>query len=173
VQTQYFHTVYHTDEDVLLGAPTGSGKTVAAELAIMRLLLRHRGRRKVVYVAPMKALARERLRDWREKFGGRGPLGIGARIVELTGDVTPDMGALASADIIITTPEKWDGVSRSWRKRDYVKSVGLVILDEVLTCAFSFFHLLATYSLLVPLSLLYLLLSRCTCWGRSAGRCWR
>jgi len=31
-----------------------------------------------------------------------------------------------SADIIVTTPEKWDGVSRSWRTRDYVRSVSLV-----------------------------------------------
>lgn len=36
VQTQVFHTLYHTDTNVLLGAPTGSGKTVAAELAIFR-----------------------------------------------------------------------------------------------------------------------------------------
>ena len=36
VQTQIFHPLYHTDCNVLLGAPTGSGKTVAAELAIFR-----------------------------------------------------------------------------------------------------------------------------------------
>lgn len=37
IQTQIFHTLYHTDCNVLLGAPTGSGKTVAAELAIFRI----------------------------------------------------------------------------------------------------------------------------------------
>ena len=37
VQTQIFHTLYHNDCNVLLGAPTGSGKTVAAELAIFRV----------------------------------------------------------------------------------------------------------------------------------------
>lgn len=37
IQTQIFHVLYHTDTNVLLGAPTGSGKTVAAEMAIFRV----------------------------------------------------------------------------------------------------------------------------------------
>ena len=37
IQTQIFHVLYHTDCNVLLGAPTGSGKTIAAELAIFRV----------------------------------------------------------------------------------------------------------------------------------------
>ncbi len=43
-------------------------------------------------------------------------------VEELTGDSAPDQAALARADILITTPEKWDGVSRAWQKRDYVKA---------------------------------------------------
>lgn len=38
----------------------------------------------------------------------------------MTGDFTPDLMALLSADIIISTPEKWDGISRSWHSRSYV-----------------------------------------------------
>jgi replicative superfamily II helicase len=34
IQTQIFHTLYHTSANALIGAPTGSGKTVAAELAM-------------------------------------------------------------------------------------------------------------------------------------------
>ena len=37
IQTQLFHIMYHSDHNVLLGAPTGSGKTIAAELAIFRV----------------------------------------------------------------------------------------------------------------------------------------
>jgi antiviral helicase SLH1 len=34
MQTMIFHCLYHTSSNVLLGSPTGSGKTVAAELAM-------------------------------------------------------------------------------------------------------------------------------------------
>lgn len=48
-----------------------------------------------------------------------------------TGDYTPDLRALLAADIIIATPEKWDGISRNWQSRAYVKKVGLLIIDEI------------------------------------------
>jgi replicative superfamily II helicase len=38
---------------------------------------------------------------------------------------------LQSADVITTTPEKWDGISRNWQNRSYVKQVGLIIIDEI------------------------------------------
>lgn len=50
---QAFHTLYHTDDNVLLGAPTGSGKTISAELTMMRLFRQHPDM-KVIYIAPLK-----------------------------------------------------------------------------------------------------------------------
>ncbi|PHH71146.1 hypothetical protein CDD80_5490 [Ophiocordyceps camponoti-rufipedis] len=126
MQTQIFHTLYHTAANVLLGSPTGSGKTVAAELALW-WARRERPGAKVVYIAPMKALVRERVRDWGQRLAR--PLGL--RLVELTGDSTPETRTIKEADIIVTTPEKWDGISRSWQTRDYVRKVGLVIIDEI------------------------------------------
>ena len=126
MQTQLFHCMYHTAANVLLGSPTGSGKTVAAELA-MWWAFRERPGSKVVYIAPMKALVRERVLDWRTRLAR--PLGL--RLVELTGDNTPDTSTIRTADIIITTPEKWDGISRSWQTRSYVQQVSLVIIDEI------------------------------------------
>ena len=41
------------------------------------------------------------------------------------------MRALLAADVIICTPEKWDGISRNWQKRSYVKKVALVVIDEI------------------------------------------
>ncbi|KAH8093028.1 hypothetical protein JL720_5202 [Aureococcus anophagefferens] len=113
-------------------APDGSGKTCLAELAIFKLL-NDRGDQKLkaVYVAPLKALARERLKDWRKKFGEK----LGLSVLELTGDATPDARALRDADVLITTPEKWDGVTRQWRRRDYARHAALLcallVIDEI------------------------------------------
>ncbi|MCJ1472691.1 hypothetical protein MMC13_001340 [Lambiella insularis] len=126
MQTQIFHTLYHTSANVLLGSPTGSGKTIAAELA-MWWAFREKPGSKVVYIAPMKALVRERVQDWRKRLTQR----MGLKLVELTGDNTPDTRTIRDADIIITTPEKWDGISRSWQTRGYVRQVSLVIIDEI------------------------------------------
>ncbi|KAI9773192.1 MAG: hypothetical protein M1835_006186, partial [Candelina submexicana] len=126
MQTQIFHCLYHTSANVLLGSPTGSGKTIAAELA-MWWAFREKPGSKVVYIAPMKALVRERVQDWRKRLTQQ----MGLKLVELTGDNTPDTRTIRNADIIITTPEKWDGISRSWQTRGYVRQVSLIIIDEI------------------------------------------
>uniref|UniRef100_A0AAQ5X6T8 Activating signal cointegrator 1 complex subunit 3 n=1 Tax=Amphiprion ocellaris TaxID=80972 RepID=A0AAQ5X6T8_AMPOC len=126
IQTQIFHTLYHTDTNVLLGAPTGSGKTIAAEMAMFRVFNKYPSS-KVVYIAPLKALVRERIEDWKIRIEEK----LGKKVIELTGDVTPDMKAIAQADLIVTTPEKWDGVSRSWQNRSYVQKVAILIIDEI------------------------------------------
>ncbi|KAK7072359.1 activating signal cointegrator 1 complex subunit [Halocaridina rubra] len=126
IQTQLFHCLYHTDNNVLLGAPTGSGKTIAAEIAMFRVF-RETPDAKIVYIAPLKALVRERVEDWKVRI----EMKLGKKVVELTGDVSPDVRAIQSSHVIITTPEKWDGISRSWQTRNYVKEVSLIIIDEI------------------------------------------
>ncbi|KAJ9599656.1 hypothetical protein L9F63_026491, partial [Diploptera punctata] len=126
IQTQIFHCLYHTDNNVLLGAPTGSGKTIAAEVAMFRVFRVYPGC-KVVYIAPLKALVRERIEDWKVRL----EMKLNRKVVELTGDVTPDIRAISQADVIVTTPEKWDGISRSWQTRNYVRDVALIVIDEI------------------------------------------
>eukprot|EP01126_Amoeba_proteus_P012623 TRINITY_DN1519_c1_g1_i3.p1 TRINITY_DN1519_c1_g1~~TRINITY_DN1519_c1_g1_i3.p1 ORF type:complete len:1370 (-),score=289.41 TRINITY_DN1519_c1_g1_i3:112-4221(-) len=125
LQTQTFFTMYHTDSNALIGAPTGSGKTIVAELAMLRIF--RDTNLKVVYIGPLKALVRERIKDWKKRFSKL----LGKKVLELTGDYTPDIRALQTADIILTTPEKWDGISRHWQQRSYVKKVGLMVIDEI------------------------------------------
>ncbi|WVZ20273.1 hypothetical protein V8G54_007595, partial [Vigna mungo] len=125
IQTQSFHTLYHTDNNVLLGAPTGSGKTISAELAMLRLF-NTQPDMKVIYIAPLKAIVRERMSDWQKRLVSQ----LRKKMVEMTGDYTPDLMALLSADIIISTPEKWDGISQPHLQvenvRDEVGSFGLL-----------------------------------------------
>ena len=71
---------------------------------MLRLWSNHPGM-KAVYIAPLKALARERIEDWTRETSLRGVLG--KRVVELTGDTAPDAAIIQAADLLITTPEKW------------------------------------------------------------------
>ncbi|XP_050375603.1 DExH-box ATP-dependent RNA helicase DExH12-like [Argentina anserina] len=131
VQTQVFTVLYNSDDNVLVAAPTGSGKTICAEFAVLRNHQKasETGMR-VVYIAPIEGLAKERYTDWQKKFG-MGPKGLNLRVVELTGETTTDMKLLEKGQIIISTPEKWDALSRRWKQRKHVQQVSLFIIDEV------------------------------------------
>ncbi|NXO20217.1 HFM1 helicase, partial [Cisticola juncidis] len=129
-QSKALDDLLYTDRNFVVCAPTGSGKTVMFELAITRLLMEAPLpwlNIKVVYMAPIKALCSQRFDDWKEKFG---PLGLTCK--ELTGDtLMDDLFEIHHADIIITTPEKWDSMTRRWRDNSIVQLVRLFLIDEV------------------------------------------
>jgi ATP-dependent DNA helicase HFM1/MER3 len=79
-------------------------------------------------VAPVKALCSERLADWTDKFG---PLGLNCG--EITGDMDNRYySILRENQIILTTPEKWDSMTRHWRdNRGLVRHIKLILIDEV------------------------------------------
>jgi replicative superfamily II helicase len=56
-----------TDENIVVTAPTGAGKTVLFELAMIRLWQKEK-EGQVVYIAPTKSLCTERANDWNAKF---------------------------------------------------------------------------------------------------------
>uniref|UniRef100_A0A1J3DRP2 RNA helicase n=1 Tax=Noccaea caerulescens TaxID=107243 RepID=A0A1J3DRP2_NOCCA len=128
VQTQVFTVLYNTNDNVLVAAPTGSGKTICAEFAILK---NHQegpdATMRVVYIAPLEAIAKEQFRIWERKFGK----GLGLRVVELTGETALDLKLLEKGQIIISTPEKWDALSRRWKQRKYIQQVSLFIVDEL------------------------------------------
>ncbi|KAK6516462.1 Sec63 [Arthrobotrys conoides] len=129
-QSKCFDAVFNSNTNIVLSSPTGSGKTVVMELAICRLMETFEpGTFKIIYQAPTKALCAERKRDWEKKFT---PLGL--KCTELTGDTHfNQLAEVKNGDLIVTTPEKWDSVTRRWS--DHKKLLGLVRLflqiDEV------------------------------------------
>ncbi|XP_032103750.1 probable ATP-dependent DNA helicase HFM1 isoform X4 [Sapajus apella] len=130
IQSKAFDDLLYTDRNFVICAPTGSGKTVVFELAITRLLMEVPlpwSNVKIVYMAPIKALCSQRFDDWKEKFG---PIGLNCK--ELTGDtVMDDLFEIQHAHIIMTTPEKWDSMTRKWRDNSLVQLVRLFLIDEV------------------------------------------
>nr|XP_023887210.1 DExH-box ATP-dependent RNA helicase DExH12-like [Quercus suber]XP_023887211.1 DExH-box ATP-dependent RNA helicase DExH12-like [Quercus suber]XP_023887212.1 DExH-box ATP-dependent RNA helicase DExH12-like [Quercus suber]XP_023887213.1 DExH-box ATP-dependent RNA helicase DExH12-like [Quercus suber] len=129
VQTQVFAALFNTDDNILVAAPTGSGKTICAEFAILRNFQKGADSvMRVVYIAPLEALAKERYCDWERKFGKGG---LKMQVVELTGDSATDLKLVESGQIIISTPEKWDALSRRWKQRKQVQQVSLFIVDEL------------------------------------------
>ncbi|XP_030593292.1 U5 small nuclear ribonucleoprotein 200 kDa helicase [Archocentrus centrarchus] len=125
IQTQVFNAVYNSDDNVFVGAPTGSGKTICAEFAILRMLL-HNAEGRCVYITPMEALAEQVFIDWHQKFQDI----LNKKVVLLTGETSTDLKLLGKGDIIISTPDKWDILSRRWKQRKNVQNVSLFIVDE-------------------------------------------
>lgn len=134
IQTVVYPTAYHSNENLLICAPTGAGKTNVAMLTILRTIrahadqgVIHRDAFKIVYVAPMKALAAEMTANFGKKLA---PLGIAVR--ELTGDMQLTKTEMAATQILVTTPEKWDVVTRKGAGDvALISLVKLLIIDEV------------------------------------------
>jgi len=127
VQTQTFNALYSTDNNVLVAAPTGCGKTVCAEFA----LLRHWSKSdpgRAVYIAPFQELVDIRFQDWQKRLSH---LRGGKDIVKLTGELSSDLKLLEQGDLVLATPSQWDVVSRQWKRRKNVQNVELFIADEL------------------------------------------
>ncbi|KAG6907418.1 hypothetical protein DXG01_008990 [Tephrocybe rancida] len=110
-----FRKIVNSDVNMVASAPTGSGKTVLFELAIIRMLSLPSNKdrsSKCVYMAPTKKGS------------------------ELTGDTVHFgkgvWGDAKKASIIITTGEKWDSLTRNWGDHSQILSqIQLLLIDEV------------------------------------------
>lgn len=120
-------------KNVLLIAPTATGKTEAAILPILSMLItspeKHQPGIKIVYITPLRALNRdlmERLEWWCKKLD----IGVAVR----HGDTTiseRSKQARRPPDMLITTPETLQAILPGKVMRKHLKSVRWVIVDEV------------------------------------------
>jgi len=108
-------------ENVVLAIPTASGKTLVAELCMIKHVLEKGG--KALYMVPLRALASEKY----EEFKKYEELGI--KVAISTGDYDSSDPWLESYDIIVCTNEKADSLLR--HNAPWLRKVSIVIADEV------------------------------------------
>lgn len=103
------------ENNVLVAAPTGAGKTVVADFAVF---LAQQRNVKAFYTTPIKALSNQKYHDFCEQYGSKN-VGL------LTGDTSVN----PEADIVVMTTE----VLRNMLYENSItlNSLGFVILDEI------------------------------------------
>ncbi|KAK3060469.1 hypothetical protein LTS18_008484, partial [Coniosporium uncinatum] len=135
IQTRCYPTAFKDDGNMLICAPTGSGKTNVAMLTMLREIGKHRNPEtgeidldafKIVYIAPLKALVQEQVGNFGKRLE---PYGI--RVSELTGDRQLTKQQIADTQVIVTTPEKWDVITRKATDTSYTNLVRLICIDEI------------------------------------------
>jgi helicase len=112
-------------KSVLVSAPTASGKTLIATLAIISYLSKNKG--KVIYLSPLRALAAEKFLEFKklEKLA----IGNKIRVGISTGDFDNVEKKLEKNNILILTNEKMDAIIR--KGVEWIDEIGLVISDEI------------------------------------------
>jgi len=119
VQSLCLDLMLRSGKNVVVSAPTGAGKTVVLELAMIREMMNSNtwnDNCKVVYMAPTKALVNERYLDWKNKFQG-----MGIQVTELTSDTAwMEVKSVRDATIIITVsflPDCVEWLTRGRRRK--------------------------------------------------------
>ena len=112
--------------NILVTTPTSSGKTLIGLMGMINIL--NKGK-KVVYLTPLKALATEKLNEFKiiqnlSCFKNRK-----INIAISTGDYDSYGTELIDKDIIILTNEKMDSILR--HDANWIFDVGLFIIDEI------------------------------------------
>ncbi len=112
-------------KSILVSAPTASGKTLIAMLAMISFLSKNDG--KVIYLSPLRALAAEKFSEFKklEKV----TLGKKVKVSISTGDYENIEKNLEKSNVLILTNEKMDSIIR--HGAEWVEEIGLVIADEV------------------------------------------
>ena len=108
------------NKSLLICAPTASGKTLVATMAIANTL----GKGKAIYLVPLKALANEKYNEYKALLEN-----TDYKVVQSTGDIDSDSSYLANYDLLILTTEKLDSLLR--HKVSWINEVRTVVVDEI------------------------------------------
>lgn len=111
-----------TRESLVVAAPTASGKTFIAEMALLQAFLDGQG--KTLYLVPLKALAREKFEEFTRRYAASG-----LKVMLSTGDLDRAEPWLHQADLAIATNEKLDSLIR--HRAPWLRELTLVVADEV------------------------------------------
>ncbi len=109
-------------DSFVVAAPTASGKTLVAEMAMLQNFFERRG--KALYLVPLRALAREKFEDFTARLQG-----TGLRVMQSTGDFDSADPWLRQGDLVLTTNEKTDSLLR--HRAPWLREVRLIIADEI------------------------------------------
>lgn len=134
IQSRLYKTALDSDENLLLCAPTGAGKTNVALLCMMREIGKHINEDgtinaddfKIIYVAPMRSLVQEMVGNFGKRLAS-----YNLTVSELTGDHQLTREQIAATQIIVCTPEKWDIITRKGGEKTFTNLVRLIIIDEI------------------------------------------
>jgi len=112
-------------KSILVSAPTASGKTLTAILAMINYLSKNNG--KVIYLSPLRALAAEKFTEFKklEKVD----LGKKVKVGISTGDFENIEKNLEKNNVLVLTNEKMDSIIR--HSAEWIDEIGLVIADEI------------------------------------------
>jgi replicative superfamily II helicase len=124
MQSEALPAVLDSDENVVVSAPTASGKTALAELAICRTL---RNDGTALFLAPLRALTNEKESEW-ERFED-----LGYSVYVVTGERDLNPRRAERADVLVMTPEKADSATRKHdtARHAFITDVDCCIIDEV------------------------------------------
>lgn len=110
------------DKNFLVASPTASGKTLIAEIAMLKTILEKK--KKVIYMVPLVALASEKYNNFKEKYEK-----MNIKVALSVGDYDSADPWLEEYDIIVCSNEKMDSLIRHGIK--WIDEVGLIICDEI------------------------------------------
>ncbi|MCK5238059.1 MAG: DEAD/DEAH box helicase, partial [Candidatus Thorarchaeota archaeon] len=107
--------------NLVLAVPTSSGKTLVAEICMLKSILEGMG--KALYLVPLRSLAQEKYSEFKKYET------LGLTTAMSIGDYDSKGSQLTEADIIVLTTERADSIIR--HKPEWIQDIGIIVVDEV------------------------------------------